>query len=427
MKALRSLTICMSLTCAIMLSAMSGMQSFTYEENPDITKSIIENTKKKGNQLSIDDLLDVVKKDNLSCVISMNVGCAAFFIHIKGDEFVIIDAGAESNKRMISQTMSDLLKKIFKKCILKGVVITHPDSDHYSLLKYTVALYCQEHRTLPKTKIPVIIGGNKYMHEVKKTIDSCKDERLKFHVFNSASYGTNYMIKSLGWPFNGGLVTDGLIKLSSSDLMFLTRSKQTYKDLDETRPTSTNAYSLICYIDGMIYTGDANAGTVDLRTGSGGLITTEDCNGKQDLDIGKVTSYDINEFYEKIKSVGGYVYGMVFPHHGSLSEGSRGVRNALLQEAMKLVFIPNKGKNQTQSKRPKPTLARESFGRLRKLATLHHTEEEVTAFIAVWSKKDFSYYPTVFKCCINGGIEHVIHTPLEEDDVKVVDYTVDAK
>lgn len=420
MKALKSLTICMLLTCAIMLSATGvGTQSHTYEENPDIA-NLIKGAKK------IDDILAVVKEKKLSCVISMNVGCAAFFIHIKGDEFVIIDAGAESNKRMLDRTMSNLLKKIFKKCILKGVVITHPDSDHYSLLKDTLALYIEEHETRHVTETPVVIGGNKYMHEVKKIIDSCKDERLNFHVFNSASYRTNYMIKSLGWPFNGGLVTDGLIKLSSSDLMFLTRSEQTYKDLDETRPTSTNAYSLICYIDGMIYTGDANAGTVDLRTGSDGLITTEGYKVKQDLDIGKVTSYDINEFYEKIKSVGGYVYGMVFPHHGSLSEGSRGVRNALLQEAMKLVFIPNKGKNQTQSKRPKPTLARESFGRLRKLATLHHTDG-VTAFLAVWSEQNLSYYPTVFKCCTNGGIEHVIHTPLEDDDVEVVDYTVDAK
>jgi len=61
MKALKSLTICMLLTCAIMLSATGGTQSPTYEENPNIAKLIIEEAK-KNHQLYIDDLFAVAKK-----------------------------------------------------------------------------------------------------------------------------------------------------------------------------------------------------------------------------------------------------------------------------------------------------------------------------------------------------------------------------
>jgi len=65
----------------------------------------------------------------------MNVGCAAFFIHIKGDEFVIIDAGAKGPMIKSSGYYEQLTSKykfftilssIFKKCTQKGVVITHP-------------------------------------------------------------------------------------------------------------------------------------------------------------------------------------------------------------------------------------------------------------------------------------------------------------
>lgn len=278
-----------------------------------------------------------------------------------------------------------------------------------------------------------LIGGNKYMQELYKISEACREfKQFGQFVSNSAAIGEHSILLQL---------MDHMITLKDKHMMFLTRSELTYNDLDETRPTSINAYSLICYIDGMIYTGDANAGTVDLRTGFGCLITTEDCKLNPELDIGQVTSYDIDGFYEKIKSVGGYVYGMVFPHHGSISEGSRGVRNALLQKTMKLVFIPNSANNKsqvsqegpsqvqnttTQSRLLKITSTRPTLKSLSKLVALHHTDNAI-ASIAVWSEKDPSYYPTVFECDIKGNIKYVTHIPLKEDDVKVVGYTADSK
>ncbi len=81
-----------------------------------------------------------------------------------------------------------------------------------------------------------------------------------------------------------------------------------------------NSKSLVCYIDGMIYMGDLDEG---------------------ELDFSVLKGYQI--------------YGMVFPHHGSVTNKSRNVRNQVMEHQLKsnktpikFIFISNNLENRTK-------------------------------------------------------------------------------
>lgn len=292
--------------------SFSGSEELNLSDIKDLELTTVKNKPQKATEsLPLDKIqtgiqVFVFNVDQGNCIFIKNY-------YTSPNTVVILDFGSSNLEREDKkQTKTDTfllnnafyLKSIFKNAVLSGIIITHPDSDHFNLLDTDFKKFLQDANIARKIDNPVIVMGGL---DTSKKQDCIKNLSLfsKDVITIASTKGTIEIKKSNTFTTLKAVneeLNNAFIGIGNPQVFSILESKGIGSNSG--KGPSKNSQSLFVKLS-------AKGGTI-LFTGDAEISSFEAIKNKEDFK-------DVNF--------------VVMPHHGADTEGSHEVLPKIIEVA----------------------------------------------------------------------------------------------